>query len=111
MPSSADSIDTVLQICFGVLGVVGVLAAIASISYETSVGAYVYRRLRDSVQGLEIRLSCCRKLTRSRSECWIIHGITHIQVYYQDSALEETYQRWIVSVRTGVEGRKSVACS
>lgn len=46
MPKSADSTGTALQICFGVLGIIGVVAAIASISYETSLGALVYRRLR-----------------------------------------------------------------
>ena len=40
--------DTALQICFGILGFIGVLAAIAGISYETSLGAFVYRRWLES---------------------------------------------------------------
>lgn len=48
MSDHGESIDVALQICFGILGVVGVLAAIAGISYETSLGAFIYRRLRSS---------------------------------------------------------------
>jgi len=45
MLGTTDSIDTALQVCFGILGFIGVLAAIASISYEESLGAFVFQRL------------------------------------------------------------------